>query len=68
MAKMIITLEDRPEGVSLDIRCDRRPLARRVSAGSHAVRLSQQIHELVCFEMKLAAIPPHRLQSSDTVH
>lgn len=68
MAKITIILEDTLGGVSLDIRNDRAAHMRDLISQSPAQRLGEQLHDLAMLEMKLASIPPHRKQFSETRH
>ena len=68
MAKITITLEDTLGGVSLDIRNDRATHMSDLIRQSPAQRLGEQLHDLAMLEMRLASIPPHRKQFSETRH
>ncbi|HHM6772718.1 TPA: hypothetical protein ACWMLF_004705 [Pseudomonas aeruginosa] len=68
MAKVTIILEDVLGGVSMDIRNDRPTHMRDLIRQSPAQRLGEQLHDLANFELRLASIPPHRKQFSETRH
>ncbi|MDF3840461.1 hypothetical protein P3W55_01915 [Pseudomonas citronellolis] len=68
MAKITIILEDTIGGVSLDIRNDRPSHMRDLIRQSPAQRLGEQLHDLAMLEMRLASIPAHRKQFSNTYH
>jgi len=68
MAKVTFILEDTPDGVSLDIRNDRPSHMRDLIRQSPAQRLGEQLHDLAMLEMRLASIPAHRKQFSNTYH
>ncbi|TLP70790.1 hypothetical protein FEA48_23435 [Pseudomonas nitroreducens] len=67
MAKVTITLEDTPSGMSLDMR---RTVSgtREHLEGTPAQLTSNKVLELINFEMALQAIPSHRQQWSNTIH
>lgn len=67
MAKVTITLEDTPNGMSLDMR---RTVSgvREHLGGTLAQLTSIKVLELINFEMALQAIPIHRQQSNHTIH
>jgi hypothetical protein len=68
MAKVTIILEDTLCGVSMDIRNEQAKHLRELIKQSPAQRLGEQLHELAMLEMRLASIPPHRKQFSETRH
>ncbi|MDF3931373.1 hypothetical protein [Pseudomonas citronellolis] len=68
MAKVTFILEDTASGVSLDIRNDRAISPRDLIRQSLAQRIGERLHDLAMFELKLASIPAHRKQFSNTYH
>lgn len=68
MAKVLLTLEDTANGVSLDIRQASGSSLFSSAGQTPAQHLARHLHETANFHMALNRIPRYRIQHSDAIH